>query len=233
MYRRILLKLSGEAMCGEGSRGFEHSRIDFLVSQIQEVVDYGVDIGIVTGAGNIFRGEELTEVYYPIADQIGMLGTVINSLYLKDSLKKRGIKSVVVSQIASLPSIRPIHYDDINLYFSAGYVVIFAGGTSNPFFTTDTAAALRAIEMEAEVLIKATKVDGVYDADPKKNHSAKKYERISFSEAIRQGLRVMDTEAFSICNRYELPVVVLNFFEKGSLLKAVKGEKIGSTILPE
>ncbi len=233
MYRRILLKLSGEAMCGEGSRGFERSRIDFLVSQIQEVVDYGVDIGIVTGAGNIFRGEELTEVYYPIADQIGMLGTVINSLYLKDSLKKRGIKSVVVSQIASLPSIRPIHYDDINLYFSAGYVVIFAGGTSNPFFTTDTAAALRAVEMEAEVLIKATKVDGVYDADPKKNRSAKKYEKISFSEAIRQGLKVMDTEAFSICNRYELPVVVLNFFEKGSLLKAVKGEKIGSTILPE
>lgn len=233
MYKRVLIKLSGEVMCGEGSRGFDRGNIDFLVQQLSQVVEYGVNVGIVIGAGNIFRGEELTDLPHSLADQIGMLGTVINALYLKGALQKVGIKCVVVSQISSLPSIRPIHYDDINLYFDAGYVVIFAGGTSNPFFTTDTAAALRAVEMGADLLIKATKVDGVYDSDPRKNKGAKKFERLSYQDAIKLGLKVMDTEAFSICGRYKLPIIVLNFFEDGALLKAVKGEPVGSYILPE
>ncbi|HOJ89361.1 MAG TPA: UMP kinase [Pseudothermotoga sp.] len=233
MYKKVLIKLSGEVMCGEGSRGFYQKDIEYLVKQISQVVDYGTNVGIVIGAGNIFRGEELSEVPHSLADQIGMLGTVINALYLKGALEKHNVKCVVVSQISSLPSIRPIHYDDINLYFDAGYVVVFAGGTSNPFFTTDTAAALRAVEMGASVLIKATKVDGVYDSDPKKNKAARKFEKISYQQAIKLGLKVMDMEAFSICGRYKLPIIVLNFFEDGALLKAVRGEDIGSIILPD
>ncbi len=233
MYKKVLIKLSGEVMCGEGSRGFDQDNINYLVRQISQVVDYGSKIGIVIGAGNIFRGEELSEIPHSLADQIGMLGTVVNGLYLKGALEKHGVKCVVVSQISSLPSIRPIHYDDINLYFEASYVVVFAGGTSNPFFTTDTAAALRAVEMGASVLIKATKVDGVYDSDPKKNKTAQRFEKISYQQAIKLGLRVMDMEAFSICGRYKLPIIVLNFFEEGALLKAVRGENIGSIILPD
>ncbi len=233
MYRRVLIKLSGETMCGEGSRGFDERSVKYLVKQISQAVEFGANIGIVIGAGNIFRGEELSNIPYAIADQIGMLGTVINALYLKGIFQKHGVKSVVVSQISNLPSIRPIHYDDINLYFDAGYVVIFAGGTSNPFFTTDTAAALRAVEMGAEVLIKATKVDGVYDSDPKKNKTAQKIEKLSFQEAIRRGLKVMDMEAFSICGRYKLPIIVLDFFEDGAILKAIRGETVGSIILPD
>jgi len=233
VYKKVLIKLSGEVMCGEGSRGFYQKDIEYLVKQISQVVDYGTNVGIVIGAGNIFRGEELSEVPHSLADQIGMLGTVINALYLKGALEKHNVKCVVVSQISSLPSIRPIHYDDINLYFDAGYVVVFAGGTSNPFFTTDTAAALRAVEMGASVLIKATKVDGVYDSDPKKNKAARKFEKISYQQAIKLGLKVMDMEAFSICGRYKLPIIVLNFFEDGALLKAVRGEDIGSIILPD
>ena len=233
MYKRVLIKLSGEVLSGEGEKGFREEKISYLVSEIKEVSKHGVDLGMVIGAGNIFRGEELKNLRRTIADHIGMLGTVINALYLKDFLEKNGVKTVVVSQIVTLPSIRPIHYDDIELYFDAGYVVIFSGGTSNPFFTTDTAAALRAVEMGAELLIKATKVDGIYNSDPRKNPNARKIDRITYDEAIKRNLKIMDTEAFAICRRYSLPIVVLNFFEEGNLKKAIMGEQVGSIVVPK
>ncbi len=228
--RRVLLKLSGEALSGEGERGFAQEKIHFLTQEIKEIVDEGICLGLVSGAGNIFRGREMTELSYPVADQIGMLGTVINALYLKDRFEHLGVRTVVVSQIASLPSIRPIHYDDINLYFEARYVVVFAGGTSNPFFTTDTAAALRAVEMKADLLVKATKVDGIYDKDPQKHSDAKQLPHLSYSEAIDRKLKIMDTEAFSICQRYYMPIQVIEFFQKGNLMKAIRGEPVGSRV---
>ncbi len=231
--KRVLLKLSGEALSGEGERGFAQEKIHFLIQEIKEIVDEGICLGLVSGAGNIFRGREMTELSYPVADQIGMLGTVINALYLKDRFEHLGLRTVVVSQIASLPSIRPIHYDDINLYFEARYVVVFAGGTSNPFFTTDTAAALRSVEMKADLLVKATKVNGIYDKDPQNHPDAKKLPHLSYTEAIDRKLKIMDTEAFSICQRYHMPIQVIKFFQKGNLMKAIRGEPVGSRVESE
>lgn len=233
MYKRILLKLSGEVLSGEGEKGFNHEQILYLIDELKSVHEYGTNVGIVIGAGNLFRGREMKELSPTIADQIGMLGTVINALYLKDIFEKNGIRTVVVSQVTSLPSIRPIHYDDINLYFDAGYSVIFAGGTSNPFFTTDTAAALRAVEMKADILIKGTKVPGIYNKDPKKFNDAIKYDKLTFDEAIEKNLKIMDTEAFSICKRYNMKIMVMNFFKKGNLLKAIMGENVGTLVVPK
>ncbi|AEX86230.1 uridylate kinase [Marinitoga sp. 1135] len=232
MYKRILLKLSGEVLSGEDKKGFDEKALEYLSNEIKKVVQHGIKLGMVIGAGNLFRGRELQDVTNSIGDHIGMLGTVINALYLKDYFEKKGIKTVVVSQIVNLPSVRIIHYDDIELYFNAGYVVIFAGGTSNPFFTTDTAAALRAVEMKADVLIKATKVDGIYDRDPKKFKDAKKYSRITYDDAINLGLKIMDTEAFSICKRYHMPIIVLNFFKEGNLLEALSNNRVGTFVKP-
>ncbi|MBO8161385.1 MAG: UMP kinase [Thermosipho sp. (in: Bacteria)] len=232
MYKRVLLKLSGEVLSGEGEKGFNLKKIEYLIDELKQIIEYGTNIGIVIGAGNLFRGREMSELTPTIADQIGMLGTVINALYLKDIFEKNSIRTVVVSQVTSLPSIRPIHYDDINLYFDAGYLVIFAGGTSNPFFTTDTAAALRAVEMKAEILIKGTKVPGVFDKDPKIYNDAKKFEKITFDQAIEKNLKIMDTEAFSICKRYNMHIMVLDFFKKGNLLKAIRGENVGTLVVP-
>ncbi|ANQ53504.1 uridylate kinase [Thermosipho affectus] len=233
MYKRILLKLSGEVLSGEGEKGFNHENIIYLVDELKKILEYGTNMGIVIGAGNLFRGREMQELSPTIADQIGMLGTVINALYLKDIFEKNHLRTVVVSQVTSLPSIRPIHYDDINLYFDAGYVVIFAGGTSNPFFTTDTAAALRAVEMKADILIKGTKVDGIYDKDPKKYNDAKKFNMLTFDEAIEKGLKIMDTEAFSICKRYNMKILVMDFFKKNNLLSAVREENVGTLVVPK
>ncbi|SHF08299.1 uridylate kinase [Marinitoga hydrogenitolerans DSM 16785] len=232
MYNRILLKLSGEVLSGEDKKGFDEKAIDYLSNEIKDIVKHGIKLGMVIGAGNLFRGRELEDVTNTIGDHIGMLGTVINALYLKDYFERKGIKTVVVSQIVDLPSVRRIHYDDIELYFNAGYVVIFAGGTSNPFFTTDTAAALRAVEMKADILIKATKVDGIYDKDPKKFENAKKYDKITYDDAINLGLKIMDTEAFSICKRYKMPIIVLNFFKKNNLLNALLNSNIGTFVKP-
>ena len=232
MYRRVLLKLSGEVLSGEGNKGFSEESIKYLSQEIKKLSDHGMNIGLVIGAGNLFRGKELKDVTNTIADNIGMMGTVINALYLKDYFEKMGIKTVVVSQIVHLPSVRSIHYDDIELYFNSGYVVIFAGGTSNPFFTTDTAAALRAIEMKAEILIKATKVDGIFDKDPKEFTDAVKYDTITYDKAISKNLKVMDTEAFAICLRYNMPIVVLDFFKKGNLLNALLNKNVGTKVIP-
>ncbi|MDI3473622.1 MAG: uridylate kinase [Thermotogaceae bacterium] len=232
MYSRILLKLSGEVLSGEGSKGFSEEKVQHLVSEISSVIEKNIKIGLVIGAGNLFRGREFENLSRQIADEIGMLGTVINSLYLKETFEKNGLKTVIMSQIVNLPAIKPVNYDDIEEYFSKDFLIIFAGGTSNPLFTTDTAAALRAVEMGAQLIVKATKVDGVYDKDPKKFSDAVKFQKLSFDEAIEKGLRILDTEAFSICKRYRIPIKVINFFEKGILLRALIDDKIGSIVEP-
>ena len=232
MYRNVLLKLSGEVLSGEGSKGFNLDALKYMAEEIKKISQHGLNIGMVIGAGNIFRGKELPGMTNSIADHIGMMGTVMNALFIKDYFEKVGIKTVVVSQIVNLPSVRSIHYDDIDLYFNSGYVVIFAGGTSNPFFTTDTAAALRSVEMKADILVKATKVDGIYDKDPKRFTDAVKYDTITYEEAISKNIKVMDTEAFAICQRYNMPIVVLDFFKKDNLLNAVMQNKVGTKVVP-
>ena len=233
MYRRVLLKLSGEVLSGESQKGFSDDHVDYLINEIKEIADYGTKLGIVIGAGNLFCGRDFEGLRPTISDQIGMLGTVINALYLKDRFEHAGIRTVIVSQIVTLPSVKLINYDDIDLYFDAGYVVIFAGGTSNPFFTTDTGAALRAVEMKAELLIKGTKVSGIYDKDPKVYNDAKKFNVITYDEAIEKDLKIMDTEAFSICKRYNMKILVMNFFENGNLKKAIRGENVGTLVVPK
>ncbi|MEN6591233.1 MAG: UMP kinase [Fervidobacterium sp.] len=233
MYKRVLLKLSGEVLSGEAQKGFSDEHVGYLIEEIKNVAERGIKLGIVIGAGNLFRGRDFDGLRPTIADQIGMLGTVINALYLKDRLESANIKTVVVSQIVSIPSVKMINYDDIDLYFEAGYVVVFAGGTSNPFFTTDTGAALRAVEMKAELLIKGTKVSGIYDKDPKVHNDAKKYDTITYDQAIEENLKIMDTEAFSICKRYDMKILVTDFFERGNLLRAINGENVGTLVVPK
>ncbi|AKI98207.1 UMP kinase [Kosmotoga pacifica] len=233
MYKRVLLKLSGEVLSGEGNKGFSDDKIDFLVEEIKKVVEHGIELGIVIGAGNVFRGTEFSRLDAKTADQIGMMGTLINALYLKAILRNKGIKAVAISSSTNSPSFEPYHYDTIERYLRTNHVVIFGGGTTLPYFTTDTAAAIRAIEIGADVLIKATKVDGVYDKDPKQYPDAQRIERITFKEAIEKGLKIMDMEAFSLCQRYSKPVIVIDFFIPENLLSAIIGEKTGTLVLPD
>ncbi|PLV60255.1 UMP kinase [Thermotoga sp. KOL6] len=230
---RVMVKISGEALSGEGNKGFDQEKIKYLVSEIEKVVKAGYKIGIVTGAGNLFRGIELKDLSMKRADQIGLLGTIMNAIYLKDRFEKNGLKAKIFSQIVNLPDIEKVNYDSIEAALQDNFILIFAGGTSNPFFTTDTAAVLRAQEMGAEIIVKATKVDGVYDKDPKRFPDAKKIDRLTFTEAMRLGLKVMDAEAFALCRKLKIVVKVINFFEPNTLLRALKGEKVGSTILPD
>jgi len=228
MYERILLKLSGEALSGEGSKGFSEESLRYLTEEIKDVFERKVAMGIVIGAGNLFRGRELEQVEAKMADQIGLLGTNINAIYLKASLEKKGMSCRVFSQVVNLQSTEKLNYDRIQDAFALGKIVIFGGGTSNPFFTTDTAAALRAVEMNAQIIIKATKVDGVFSSDPRHDPKATKFDQLTFSEAIKKNLKIMDVEAFSICRRYNMPIQVIDFFKPGNLLKTVMGEKIGT-----
>ncbi len=230
MYKRVLLKISGEAFSGEGKKGLDPQMGEYIVNEIKEVVQSGVKLGIVVGAGNLFRGEELSYVGPIYADQIGMMGTIINSLYLSSALKKHGINSVVMSHVTNLPSVERLTYDLIEETFARGKVAIFGGGTSNPLFTTDTAAALRAAEMGAQVLIKGTKVDGVYSKDPKKFPEAEKFSKLSFDEAIKLDLSVMDTSAFALCKAHSIPIMVIDFFKKGNFLKSVMEENVGTIL---
>ncbi len=232
MYKRVLLKLSGEALSGKDSRGFEVERLQFLVKQVKQVVQERTQLGIVVGAGNIVRGREISGMSTVSADHVGMLGTMINSLFLKDTFVRAGLKSVALSHLPSSPAFHVMNYDKVNEMLDSGTVVIFSGGTSLPFFTTDTAAAMRAIEFGANVLIKGTKVDGIYSADPNKNRNAKRISRITFTEAIDKRLEIMDTEAFSLCRRYNIRIIVLNMFGDGNLYDAIMGKDVGSIVEP-
>jgi uridylate kinase len=231
-YRRILLKLSGEALGGEGALGICPEAIHEMARQVREVRDMGVEIVVVVGGGNIFRGLQGSErgIERVTGDYMGMLGTVINALALQDALEKQGVETRVQSAITMEEVAEPFIRRRAVRHLEKGRVVIFGGGTGNPYFSTDTTAALRANEMDCDVILKATKVDGVYDSDPKKNPKAKKYARVTYIDALQQQLKVMDSTAFSLCMDNEMPIIVFNFFEPGNLARVVRGEAVGTSV---
>ena len=231
-YKRILLKLSGEALMGTDSYGINRQTIEGIVAEIGAVVRQGVEIGIVIGGGNIFRGVALgaSGMDRATADYMGMLATIMNALALQDSMRHAGIASRVQSALNIEQVVEPYIRGKAIRYLEEGKVVIFAGGTGNPFFTTDTAAALRGSEIGAEIVLKATKVDGVYTADPKTDASAKRYSKLSFDEAISKHLKVMDATALALCRDQRLPVNVFSIFSSGALLRVVAGEDEGTLV---
>jgi uridylate kinase len=230
--RRILLKLSGEALMGPDSFGYHAETMAGFVGQIREVVALGVQVGIVVGGGNLFRGATgaLSGMNRASADSMGMLATVMNALALKDALQQAGVDARVQTAVSIAHVGDDFDRDAAVRHLEAGRVVIFGGGTGNPFFTTDTAAALRAAEIGADLLLKATKVDGVYTADPKKDPGAKRYEALSFDEAIANNLAVLDTAAFALCREQNLNLVVFNVFKPGALKRVVMGEDEGTRV---
>lgn len=230
--QRILLKLSGEALLGEEDYGIDPVIIDRIAGEIKEVLDTGVQIAIVIGGGNIFRGAGLAEsgIDRVTGDHMGMLATLMNSLALQDSLEKTGVDARVMSAI----SVHAVSEDYIRRratrHLEKGRIVIIAGGTGNPFFTTDTAAALRAIEIGADIVLKATKVDGVYSADPAVHKDARFYESLNYDEVIERKLGVMDANAIVLCRDQKMPIRIFNVFGSGNLMQIVKGEKVGTII---
>jgi uridylate kinase len=232
-YRRILLKLSGEALAGGEGFGLSPQTLNYIAGEIAEVHRLGVQVAVVVGGGNFVRGEQFSAeggIDRSVADQMGMLGTLMNSLGLQSAIEKAGVpvrvqSAIAISQVAeSFIRRRAIRH------LEKDRVVVFAAGTGNPYFTTDTAAVLRALEIDAEVLIKATKVDGIYDKDPKKHSDAVRYETVEFTEAISRRLAVMDQTAFTMCREHRLPVIVLDFNKSGALVQAVKGMNEGTLV---
>jgi uridylate kinase len=230
--RRILLKLSGEALMGPDSFGYNADTMAGFVGQIREVMALGVQVGIVVGGGNLFRGATgaLSGMNRASADSMGMLATVMNALAFRDALQQAGVDARVQTAVHIAHVGEDFDRDTAVRHLDAGRVVIFGGGTGNPFFTTDTAAALRAAEIGADLLLKATKVDGVYTADPKKDANARRYEALSFDEAIANNLAVLDTAAFALCREQNLNLVVFNVFKPGALRRVVMGEDEGTRV---
>lgn len=231
-YKRILLKLSGEALAGEKGFGFDFDVIKRLAGEVKQVVEQGVAVGLVIGGGNIVRGAQLAKVGMDRvgADYMGMLGTVINGLALQDVLEREGVDTRVMTAIRMEELAEPYIRRRALRHFEKGRTVIFAGGTGNPYFSTDTAAVLRAIQMKADVVIKATSVDGVYSADPKKDTSAKFYSEIGYRDVILDQLGVMDQTAITLCNENKLPLIVLNIHTHGSIAAATRGERVGTLV---
>jgi uridylate kinase len=231
-YRRILLKLSGEALAGEGGYGINTDVLEEIAREIRDIHGLGVQIGVVLGGGNIFRGIKgaTTGMDRSSADYMGMLATVLNCLALQDSLERLGVHTRVQSAIEMRELAEPYIRRRAIRHLEKNRVVIFGAGTGNPYFTTDTTAALRAMEIGSEVVIKATKVDGIYDADPVKNPSAKKFDHLSYIEVLQKGLKVMDSTAISLCMDNQLPILVCNLHEKGALKRVVQGEAIGTLV---
>jgi uridylate kinase len=231
-YNRILLKLSGEALMGEQSHGIDPERLSNYCREIKQVVDQKVQIAIVIGGGNIFRGLSGAAQGFDRVqgDYMGMLATVINSLALQAELEKQGMKTKLLSGLYIDPIAESTSGRKAGKYLDEGNVVIIAGGTGNPFFTTDTASALRAVEIKADVLLKGTRVDGVYTADPEKDPDAVKYEHLTFEEAYDKKLKIMDMTAFTLCQENNLPILVFDMNTTGNLLKVVKGDKTGTIV---
>ena len=234
-YKKILLKLSGEALMGDQEFGISSDVITSYAKQIKEIVDLGVEVSIVIGGGNIFRGISgaAQGVDRVTGDHMGMLATVINSLALQNSIEKLGVPTRVQTAIEMPKVAEPFIKRRAQRHLEKGRVVIFGAGTGNPYFTTDTAAALRAIEMETDVVIKATKVDGIYDKDPVKYPDAKKYETVTYNEVLAKDLKVMDATAISLCRENKLPIIVFNSLIEGNLKKVVMGEHIGTTVVSD
>ncbi|MFM1767868.1 MAG: hypothetical protein RJA22_397 [Verrucomicrobiota bacterium] len=231
-YKRILLKLSGEALGGAKGAGIDPESVHSMAQQIKEVRDLGVQVVLVIGGGNIFRGLSGSAggIERATGDYMGMLATVINSLALQDALEKLGVGTRVQTAITMHQVAEPFIRRRAQRHLEKGRVVIFGAGTGNPFFSTDTAAALRANEIGAEVILKATKVDGIYDSDPKKNPKAKRYDRISFQDALLQRLTVMDSTAFSLCQDNKMPIIVFDMFKPHNLRRVVLGEAVGTLV---
>ncbi|MGD0976305.1 MAG: UMP kinase [Candidatus Korobacteraceae bacterium] len=232
LYRRILLKLSGEALAAGQGFGVDNSRVHEIAGEIREVHELGVEVGIVVGGGNFFRGvaEQAREMDRVSADHMGMLATMINALALQDALEKRQVFTRVMSAIEMNQVAEPFIRRRAIRHLEKGRVVIFGAGTGNPYFSTDTAASLRAMEIKADVIIKATKVDGIYDADPMLVSDATRIEQISYMDVLKQGLRVMDATAISLCRENNLPIIVFNLNVEGNIRRVVLGEKVGSLV---
>jgi uridylate kinase len=231
-YKRVLLKLSGEALLGGLTYGIDFERMTSVAREIKEVRDLDVGIAIMIGGGNIFRGVCGTEAGMDraSADQMGLLATVINGIALQDALEREGVVTRHVSAIEIKSVAEPFIRRRVLSHLEQGRIVIFSAGIGSPYFTTDTAAALRALEIRAEVILKATKVDGVYTADPLTDRTAQKFETISYLDVIQRGLRVMDTTAISLCKDNNLPIIVFNLNERGNIMKAVLGENVGTKV---
>jgi uridylate kinase len=231
-YKRILLKLSGEALGGELGRGIDVDEAEAIASRIKEVRETGVDVAVVIGAGNLWRGKQGLEhgMDRATADYMGMLATVMNAMSLMDALERQGVYTRVMSAIEMRAIAEPYIRRRAIRHLEKGRVVIFGAGTGNPYFSTDTAAALRATEIDANVVIKATKVDGVYDSDPKKNPNAKKFDQLSYIEVLNRRLEVMDSTAISLCMENNVPILVLNLWDTTALLAALRGEAVGTLV---
>jgi uridylate kinase len=231
-YKRIILKVTGEVFAGAQNFGIDGNTVKAFAQEIKEVKEMGCELAMVVGGGNIFRGAIASEIGMDraSADTMGMLATVINSLALQDALEKFGVSTRVLSAIEMRQVAEPYIRRRATRHLEKGRVVIFAGGTGNPYFTTDTTASLRAMEIGAEVILKATKVDGVYDADPVMHHDAKKFATLSYIEVLNRELKVMDSTAISLCMDNNLPIIVFNLMEKGNIKRVVSGEAIGTLV---
>jgi uridylate kinase len=235
VYKRILLKISGEGFCHEGGFGIEASELENIARQITDVAKTGVQVAVVVGGGNFIRGATFSEqghIPRSTADYMGMLATVLNALALQEMLEKMGQPTRVQSAIGVYSVCEPFIRRRAIRHLEKERVVILAAGTGNPFFTTDTCAALRATELQADVLLKATKVDGIYSADPKKDPNAKRYEQISYEQVLKEKLRVMDLTAITLCMERKIPLVVFDMKTSGNIARVVRGESIGTTIRP-
>ncbi|HBF34218.1 TPA: UMP kinase [Candidatus Sumerlaeota bacterium] len=232
VYKRVLLKLSGEALKADREYGIDPNFITDLAQQIAEIRTMGVQVGLVIGGGNIFRGasEAAAQMNRSVADSIGMIATVINSLMMQDALEKAGAPTRVLSAVEMRQVCEPYIRRRAIRHMEKGRVVILAGGTGNPYFTTDSAAALRANELDAQALLKATKVDGVYDCDPVKNPNAVKFDKLTHQDAIARNLRVMDTSALSLCRDSGLPIIVFDLSKAGNMRRVILGETVGTTV---
>jgi len=230
-YRRILLKLSGEALGPQGY-GIDAETVQRIAGEVKRVHDLGIEIAMVIGGGNMWRGADAaaTGIDRATADYVGMLATVMNSLVMQDAMEKLGIVTRVQTAIQMPPVAEPFIRRRAERHLEKGRVVILAAGSGNPFFTTDTAAALRAVELNAQVLLKATKVDGIYDDDPMRNSQARKFEQLSYMQALNMGLKVMDSTALSLCKDNEMPIIVFNLHQQGALEAIMRGEKCGTLV---
>jgi uridylate kinase len=234
-YKRIVLKISGESLQGRKPHGIDHSVLASISRQIKEIRDLKIDVAIVLGGGNIFRGQENTgsrglDMDRAVADYMGMLSTIINGLALQDVLEKMGLPTRVMTAIEMERIAEPYIKRRALRHLEKGRIVIFVAGTGNPYFTTDTAAALRAIEINADVIVKATRVDGVYSADPLKVRGAKKFSRLKYIDVLKKNLKVMDATAVSLCMDNKLPIIVFNLNKRGNIRRVVLGEKIGTIV---
>ena len=231
-YNRILLKLGGEALSKPGGFGIDPDEAAFVADRVKSVKEMGVEVAVVIGGGNLWRGRDGIErgMEQATADYMGMVATVMNALVLQDALERIGVYTRVQTAIEMRAIAEPYIRRRAIRHLEKGRVVIFAAGTGNPYFTTDTAGALRAMELDADVVIKATKVDGVYDSDPKTNPDAVKFDHVSYTEALNRHLKVLDVTAISLCMEHDLPILVLNLWQDGSLQKAVLGEAVGTVI---